>query len=483
MKSIFKIAACLSVLLLAYSCKLEEIDTQMTDEEAIANIRLECDALEAYTIQAEKPQAVSFSVTSTTPWSITCSGNPDWLTVSPSSSAESSLAEDIIVKVAVNPGFEDRSTVLTVQGENTEILYKVTITQLRKGRLAVSPATGNFSKNGESKAFTVDANVAWTVTSADPWLTFSKDKGEGTGSPETVQAIAAKNTSIVRQTRVTVTCGDLKEMFDVVQEGEFLEFLPVETTEINRVGEQIELGVKASLDWKVEVDNEAFTATKSGSDKVILSAPFNNQFAPRSVTIILKPVAAEYGDVSNSITLTQDINFKFSGNCEVLEDGSVKISSGSSTRVSTLDDLRFVSIVMTFGEKNFKDKAELWCAVKAAGCNIYNQLTLGGNTRIRTDGSLPDGSSTYLNTTYSITKDELNAMTEYRFDVLPDEVNTAYHYIRFYYNGTLKAEQNYRSIFQADPEAAGPYWFGYYDDASDGTWYVIKTCDITPIAE
>ena len=74
-------------------------------------------------------------------------------------------------------------------------------------------------------------------------------------------------------------------------------------------------------------------------------------------------------------------------------------------------------------------------------------------------------------------------MTEYRFDVLPDTENTAYHYLRFYYNGTQKAQQNYYSVFADDPSASGNYWFGFYNSTSDGTWYVVKSCDITPIAE
>ena len=96
MKSIFKIAACLSFLaLLVNACKLEDIDTQMTEEEAVAAIKLDCDALESYTIQAKRPQAVSFTVNSTTPWTVTVSEGADWLTVTPASSAVSSLSEDI----------------------------------------------------------------------------------------------------------------------------------------------------------------------------------------------------------------------------------------------------------------------------------------------------------------------------------------------------------------------------------------------------
>ena len=148
----------MSASLLALSCVMDKIDTQITDEEAIANIRLECDALESYTIQAENPQAVSFSVSSTTPWEIT--GVPDWLTVSPLSSSVSSLAEDIVVKASANAGFTDRSATLTIKGKNTEIAPKVVITQLRKGKLQVTPISGEFEKSAGSKTFDIESNVS-----------------------------------------------------------------------------------------------------------------------------------------------------------------------------------------------------------------------------------------------------------------------------------------------------------------------------------
>ena len=470
----------MSAALLAFSCVMDKIDTQITDEEAIANIRLECDALESYTIQAENPQAVSFSVSSTTPWEI--SGVPDWLTVSPLSSSVSSLSEDIVIKAKANTGFTDRSATLTIKGKNTEIAPKVVITQLRKGKLVVTPITAEFAKTQDSKTFSIESNISWTASVDDDWLTLSDYEGNG---DKTVTASAAQNKALVRKTKVHVESGELKQEFEVVQNGELLEFINVETTEINAAGGELVLSVNSTLDWKVEVVNSVFTVTKQGSDKVKIVAPDNNKCAERNATVTLKPTASGFGDeVSSSISVSQGVKFTFDGNYEILEDGSVKLSCGAKSRVITADAYRYVSIVLTMGDVNFGDKGEMWCSVAASGCNIYNQLSLGGNLRIRTDGTLPNaGTSTYKNTSFSINKDELNAMTEYRFDVLPDTENTAYHYLRFYYNGTQKAQQNYYSVFADDPSASGNYWFGFYNSTSDGTWYVVKSCDITPIAE
>ena len=231
MKSIFKTAACLSFLaLLVNACKLEEIDTQMTEEEAVAAIKLDCDALESYTIQAKRPQAVSFTVNSTTPWTVTVSEGADWLTVTPASSAVSSLSEDIRITAAANDGLVDRSATVTVKGENTSKSYSIAITQLRLGRLSVTPLTAEFALNGSSQSFSLETNLPWEAYAEDEWLTLSPASGESDGSMKSfsVQATAAANTSVVRSTKVVVTSGDERKEFSVTQKGQSLEFLPLD---------------------------------------------------------------------------------------------------------------------------------------------------------------------------------------------------------------------------------------------------------------
>lgn len=478
MKTIFKTALCLSALLLAFSCTLDEIDSQMTDEEAIASIRLECDALESYTIQA-KPQAVSFSVTSTTPWSVTC---PDeWLTITPSSSDVSSLSEDIVVKATANEAFQDRTTTLTIKGKNTDISYQVTITQLRKGKLIVMPFTEEFEKTGGELPISIEANLAWEISAADNWLTFSESSGIGNGSAKTIQAIAEQNNSLVRETTVTVTSGDAKYQFNVTQKGEILEFEPVENTVIDRKGGEILLGVNATGEWIAETDNEDFKLEKVSNNQLKVSAAFNNKFAPRQATVTLKPASSEVDIDGGSVTFTQDINFKMEGNCEVLSDGSVKISSGAVSRVVTLDEYREkLDLKLTFGEVHFDSSAQLWVQGKCGGVNLYNQLTIGGNTRIRTDGTMANGASSYTSTKYSITVDELNAMTTYEYKFEPNASDPEKLDMAFYVNGTEKVKHSGPNPFYYD-ESASTYYFGFYSSTSDNTWYVVKSCDIQTV--
>ena len=269
MKSIFKIAACLSfVSLLVYSCKLEEIDSQMTEEEAIAAIKLDCDALESYTIQATKPQAVSFTVSSTTPWTVTT--DVDWLTVSPASSADSSLSEDVRITAAANTGLSDRNATVTVAGKNTSIKYTIAITQMRKGKLTVTPFTEEFALDGAKQTFTLETNLPWEAHAEDEWLTLSPASGESDGTLKsfTVEVTAAANKSVTRNTKIIVISGDEKNEFTVNQKGQSLEVLPLESPAIDRKGGELIFGVNATMDWIVESDNEAFTAVKDGTDKV-----------------------------------------------------------------------------------------------------------------------------------------------------------------------------------------------------------------------
>lgn len=491
MKTIFKTVACLSFLLSFAACQEFKVDTQMTPEKEAASLRLESDALESYTISATNPQPISFKVASNTPWTISRSDNAEWLAVDPASSSVSSLNVDITVNAVENTTYEDRSVTLTISAEKVETTYSITITQNKLGKLYVQPVTENFASAGATLPFTIETNVAWEARSSEQWLTLSENSGVGDGSVLTLQATADENTSIVRKATVTVVAGEDTESFEVTQKGLSLDILPVAEPVIDRRGGEILLDVDASIEWKVESSNDWFTAEATEDGQIKVTAPWNNAFAPKTTTITLLPTSSKYGDIKSEIELSQPINFKFEGNCEVLEDGSVKISCGAKSKVLTLDSYRYVTLTLTMGEVNFGDKGEIWCSTSTQGCNIYNQISLGGNLRIRQDGTLPvKGKSTYLNKSHSgIDKAALNAMTEYRFEVLPNLVlDDGYtdmwlHEVNFWYNGEKRTTMQGRSVFADDPTAGSYYWFGFYNSTSDDTWYIVKTCDVTPYAD
>ena len=482
MKTIVKIVASLSLGLFAVACQQFYVDTQMTPEKAAASLKLECDALDSYTIQGEKPQSVSFKVASTTPWTITGYENAQWLKVSPTSSSVSSLSEDIVISAVANDTYDNRSVTLKVQGEGLGEIKSVTITQLRKGKLFVQPVSDVFEAAGSSLPFTIETNLAWEVRSSEQWLSFSEASGTGDGTVKTVKATAAANNSITRNAVVTVFAGDEKESFEITQKGQSLEFLPLENTAIDPKGGELEIGVKATMDWKAECSNKAFTMEKVGNDKLKVTAPFNGKFADLTATIVIKPVSDDFGDVSSSVEISQGCNFNLEGNFEVLEDGSVKISAGAKTRVTTKELYRYASFVLTMGDVNFGDKGTLCLNTHDAGngtAEYQCQINLDGNKRLRTNGS----GTKYNTAKFDITKDDLNAMKTYRVDFAPDAETAGNIKLEFFYNGTSKASVSSPSVYTSDPASGGHYFFGYESSKDDDTWYVVKSCDITVLGE
>lgn len=482
MKKIVKIVASLSLGFFALACQQFYVDTQMTADQAVA--KLECDALESYTIQGEKPQSVSFKVASTTPWSVSGWERAEWLRVSPVSSALSSLSEDIVITAQPNPNYEDRSATLTLSGEGAEKSYTIVITQSRKGKLFVQGIADAFESAGNTLPFTIESNLAWEVRAADQWLTFDKNSGTGDGGLQTVRATASANPSILRKTTVTVSAGDAKESFEVTQKGQSLEFVSTDPQEIDRMGGTIDLSVKASMDWKVECDNDGFTVEKVGNDLVRVSSGFNNKFMAKTGTVTIKPVSGDFGDVSSSVEVTQECNFDLSGGCELLEDGSVKFSAGGDKpRVTTKDKLKYVSIVLTMGDVHFGEKGHLCLSTHDAGLTgnseLQCQINLDGNQRLRTNG----GNTTYNTSKFTITQAELNAMKTYQVDFAPDAGTPGNVHLEFFYNGTSKASLSSPSPFVADPESGGHYFFGFESSKDDDSWYIVKSCDITMLGE
>ncbi|MBO7644606.1 MAG: BACON domain-containing protein [Bacteroidales bacterium] len=474
MKTIVKI---LSVGLLAAACQQFYVDTQMTPDQAVA--KLECDALETYTIQGDKPQAVSFKVASTTPWTITGYEKAEWLKVSPVSSAFSSLSEDIVINAVANPNYQDRSATLTLSSEGTDTTYKIVINQTRKGKLFVQGVIDVFEAEGNTLPFTIETNLAWEVRSDEQWLSFDKNSGVGDGTVQTINATAAANASVSRKATVTVSAGEDKVSFEVNQKGQSLEFLPVEEPVIDRMGGTLELGVKTTMNWVVECDNSDFTVVKE-ADKVVVSAPFNNKFKARTAVITIKPASGDFGDVSSTVEVSQDCNFELSGGCEVLEDGSVKFSASSDKpRVTTKDRIRYASIVLTMGDVHFGDKGHLCLSTHDAGLTgnseLQCQVNLDGNKRLRTNG----GNTSYNTAKFSISKDELNALKTYQVDFVPDTETPGNIHLEFFYNGTSMASLSSPSPFVDDPESGGHYFFGFESSKDDDSWYIVKSCDIT----
>ena len=415
---------------------------------------------------------LTFTLQTNVPWEVRSSAG--WLTFNRESGEPDPEGRTLTIIATAAPSnvLERTATVTVVAGDDEE-----TFDVVQKGSFSVVEISSAFASAGESKSITIKTDLPWEVSADKDWITFDKTSGTGTGSAEAIVATAAANDGAARKATVTVSAGGVDKTFEVSQSGLVFEIVAPSSTELPRLGGEMVIAVNSSLSWEPSTDVAGWEVEKIDATSFKVKAAFNNIFKPKVGKVVITA-----GSATAELELSQDINFKFEGNCEVQEDGSVKVSSGAKSRVTTLDQYRYMKMDIQFGDVNFGDSAELWAAVSAAGCNIYNQLSLTGNKRIRTDGSLPvSGTSTYKNTSFSITKDELNAMTSYSFYVEPNATAPANQIITFLYNGTQKAQQDFLSVFADDATAAGAYWFGFYNETSDGTWYIVKSCDITPV--
>jgi len=561
MKTLKTIFAGLAMLGAA-ACQMYEIDTQMTPEKAAASIRMECSAVDTYTLPAQDPGNITFNVSSNTPWTITLSSGADWLTVTLASSSSSSLITDVVVTAQNNTSTTDRSATLTLRGDNIVNSKIITIKQERAGKLFVTPMVSDYSALGGPLTFTIQTNVPWEVHSSEGWLTFNRESGEPDpdGRTLTIVATAAASNILERTATVTVIAGDQQESFDVTQKGVFsvtelsdsfaskggsqtftlktdlpweitsdkgwltfdaasgegqssartitatasandgalrkavvtvsaggvektfevsqlgftFEIVASEGTELPRLGGDLTLSVNTTIDWQPSTETAGWAVEKVDASHFKVTAPFNNSFAAKTGKAKITGASGAVAEIE----LTQDVNFTFS-NCEVLADGSVKLTGADGSRVNLKDGFRCITLTLTMGDKAFADAGQLWVQGKIGDVNVYNQLSLGGNTRIRTDGTMAgSGGSAYKSTTYSITKDALNAMTTYTFGFKPNDADKATMDMAFSVDGAAIQSHTGPNPFFYDRETMVDYYFGFYSATTDGSSYVIKSCDV-----
>ena len=291
MKTLTRIIASLSIFLTAAACQQFDIDTQMTPEKELANLRLVCDAVDSYSFPSTNADDVTFNVSSNTPWTITRSSGADWCTVTPSSSSSSSLISDVVVSVADNDSGEDRTATLTVRGERVNKYYTITINQSRKGKLFVTPIAKNYVATGGPLSFTINTNMAWEVRTDVSWLSFNRENGQPDPDGRTITIIATAEPSDVleRVATVTVVAGNDEESFTVSQKGSF------DLTEITgtfpAAGATQELKLRTDLAWAVSADKDWVSFDKESGE------------GSNSVTVV-NVTAAQNDDVTRSAVIT-----------------------------------------------------------------------------------------------------------------------------------------------------------------------------------
>ena len=307
------------------------------------------------------------------------------------------------------------------------------------------------------------------------WITFDKEEGQGDGKQTIINVTAAPNDDAARKAVITIRVAGEDYTFEVHQSGSAFNIVPPADPTLPVAGGELLIEVNASKSWEPKTEVPGFTVTKVDDSHFKVVAAMNNRFAPRTGAVSIVSASG----ATDSVELTQDTAFDVQ-NGEVLEDGSVKLSGDKGSRVYLKEGVRCMTITLTLGEKHFGDAGQLWVQGAIGSVNIYNQLSLGGNTRIRTDGNMADAAATsaYKSSTYSISKAELNAMTTYEYGLKPNAEDPKLLDMWFKVDGAEKKSHTGNNPFYYSPDLVN-YYFGFYSATSDGSWYVVQSADIT----
>lgn len=287
MKKLF-IYTLLSLLLVGtYTVGITSCQELNIDSQAEGPVKIVIDAQPEYNIVATTPHAITFNISSNTPWRIT--SDKEWCKPTPASSDASSLLAEITVAVETNEVEAGRTAILTINAEGVETPTIITIKQDAKGKLEVQPIDDVMGTDGGKTTFTICSNKAWTVTSSNQWLTFDKTAGIGTGQVEIIQATATANPGAKRTATITVKNTLEEKTFEVTQNGIVLELKDPVTGAISfaAAGETKSIEVNANIEWKAETPTDWITFEQDG--KILkVTSKYNKYFGTRTGKVILK---------------------------------------------------------------------------------------------------------------------------------------------------------------------------------------------------
>ena len=431
---------------------------------------------------------LSFTIQTNMPWAVRA--DVSWISFNSESGEPDPEGRTIRITAtaAASTVMERKATITVVAGDDEET-FDVT----QKGIFALTEIAEPFSGAGETKEISLRTDLPWTVMADRDWISFDAESGTGNGGKVTIKATATPNVGAARKANITVTAGGVDKVFEVSQKGSAFEIVAPASTEIGGEAGEYVFEVNATMDWEPATEVEGWTVSVVDDKHFKLTTTWNGLFKAKTGKVSISGAGGAYDELE----LTQDVNFTFAGNCEVLEDGSVKISSGAESRVNFKNNYKHATFILKMGAVNFDDKGEFWLVTHKAGgiqdCEIENRISLhdiSGNIRLRANAAFPDGSGKKASGSAKygdkITgKAVMNTITEYRVDFVSAPNPNTDHPERtlrmaFTFNGTLMAEQWVDDIFDiTTQDMAAPYWFGFNAAQTDGTWYIVKSCDVT----
>jgi len=264
-------------------------------------------------------------ITSNTEWTISGDAS-SWLTFTPTSGSNNG---NFMVTVIANETVSKRTATITARGGG--LTQSVEVSQ--EGGppvLRVSEKSLTLSSGGETKSFTVESNIKWTVSkSVSDWLTISPTAGQNNGTV-TVKAVA-NPFYYERMATVGVTGENNKiERIEVKQLREELDLDISEGTGSNNhfyfeyQGGQHTFHIKVPkppINWTIEKNSSAaswitISPTSGTNDAIITVVASRNTSSSRegSFTVkggnILQKMTVEQEDGRGSVAFWTSVDFR-----------------------------------------------------------------------------------------------------------------------------------------------------------------------------
>jgi mannan endo-1,4-beta-mannosidase len=238
------------------------------------------------------------AVTANVSWTIT--DDQTWLSASPTSGANNG---SFTVSTTANTSTTSRTGTVTITGGSLTRTVAVTQAAPTANNLTLSQTSLSFASAAASSAVNVTANVSWTVTDDQTWLSASPTSGSNNGS-FTVSA-TANTGSTSRAGTVTVTGGGLTRTVAVTQAGTTASNLTLSasTWSAAATASTSAMSVTSNVAWGVTDDQTWLSASPTsgtGNGSFTLSATANTATTSRTGTVTVSG-----GGITRTVAVTQ----------------------------------------------------------------------------------------------------------------------------------------------------------------------------------
>lgn len=369
---------------------------------------------------------------------------------------------------------EERVSKVTLKAAGKKLAGDFTL-NLEDGQTTFTKASAEVSVDVPDGT-TLGNLAAWVVTAP-----FSLANEELLIKIETKDHIIAKSVALTKEFKAgnVYTLGVNVESYLTIEDSGNLTF--------NIHGETKTYKVYSNVDWSVESDNEAFTATKVDANTLTVKKGKNIYFTPQTCKVTLSGTG-----ISKTLDLTQKTLWKaYRGNCVFNEDGSVTITANETEKSPRIMvDINSLPNTVDFGKFVFKiheanlSEGYLHIDTKGHGnSSIYYQIQIGGNNKLICSGTWNWGAP-HLKVNneekdYSI--EEINKIESVAFQINPYSNNANTRFLLWIDDESVLDHWGVGNPW--NPNGSWNWGVDFYVGISNATGSItLESCDFTQIS-